>query len=358
MKVLDLFCGTGGFSRGAHAAGLGIAAAVDVDKTLTSSFASNFPDVPLWLMDVADLTGPEVLGRLGHPVDGMIGGPPCQGFSSIGRRRPDDPRRALFGHFCRLIGELEPAFFVVENVLGLRQKGARDVLDAGLEMIPRAYDISLPLVLDASHFGAPTRRKRLFVAGVHRDRGRLPDLAALPQCAGPTVRDAIFDISNAEFLGIEPDGFDVWRSSRSPESEYALRMATDDRTFTGNVATAHRPAVVDRFSAVPQGGKDAVGRHPRLAWDGYCPTLRAGTGSDRGSYQSVRPIHPSEPRVITVREAARLQGFPDAHRFHPAVWHSFRMIGNSVPPPMAEAILSAVSKACGASGPALRHAAE
>jgi DNA (cytosine-5)-methyltransferase 1 len=80
----------------------------------------------------------------------------------------------------------------------------------------------------------------------------------------------------------------------------------------------------------------------RLAWGGQSPTIRAGTGADRGSYQSVRPIHPSEPRVITVREAARLQGFPDAFRFHPTVWHSFRMIGNSVSPIIAHRLLSLI----------------
>ena len=94
---------------------------------------------------------------------------------------------------------------------------------------------------------------------------------------------------------------------------------------------------------IGQGHMDPIGRHPRLAWNGLCPTLRAGTGSDRGSYQSVRPIHPEENRVITVREAARLQGFPDNHLFHPTVWHSFRMIGNSVSPIMAEAIFSAIA---------------
>jgi DNA (cytosine-5)-methyltransferase 1 len=87
---------------------------------------------------------------------------------------------------------------------------------------------------------------------------------------------------------------------------------------------------------------DKIGRHPRLAWGGQCPTLRAGTGADRGSYQSVRPIHPSENRVITVREAARLQGFPDSHLFHPTVWHSFRMIGNSVSPIIAKAVFQAI----------------
>ncbi|MNJ64000.1 Modification methylase BanI [compost metagenome] len=88
-----------------------------------------------------------------------------------------------------------------------------------------------------------------------------------------------------------------------------------------------------------QGSVDPVGKHKRLHWDGFCPTLRAGTGSDRGSYQSVRPLHPVEDRVITPREGARLQGFPDDFIFHETVWHSFRMIGNSVSPIIAEVLL-------------------
>jgi len=117
-----------------------------------------------------------------------------------------------------------------------------------------------------------------------------------------------------------------------------------DRLFTGHRRTVHTPAVLKRFAAVEQGGFDIVGRHPRLNWNGQCPTLRAGTGSDRGSFQSVRPIHPDDPRVITVREGARLQGFPDCFRFHPTVWHSFRMIGNSVSPIISKVIFSAIKK--------------
>ena len=127
-------------------------------------------------------------------------------------------------------------------------------------------------------------------------------------------------------------------------STYAERMAMPDRTFTGNMKTAHTDAVVHRFSKVKPGETDKIGRHPRLLSHGLCPTLRAGTGADKGSYQSVRPIHPTENRVITVREAARLQGFPDCHLFHPTIWHSFRMVGNSVSPIVAEKILSVIAK--------------
>jgi DNA (cytosine-5)-methyltransferase 1 len=118
-------------------------------------------------------------------------------------------------------------------------------------------------------------------------------------------------------------------------------MSSDEK-FTGNKRTKHHADVVKRFSDLKQGGFDPVGKYPRLAWGGLCPTLRAGPGADKGSHQAIRPIHPDEDRVITVREAARLQGFPDEHRFHPTIWHSFRQIGNSVSPIIARAILSVV----------------
>ena len=101
---------------------------------------------------------------------------------------------------------------------------------------------------------------------------------------------------------------------------------------TGFQPTEHAPQTIKRFSETEPGKQETVSRYYRLAWDRTAPTLRAGTGSDRGSYQAARPIHPEEPRVITVREAARLQGFPDWFMFHPTKWHSHRMIGNSVSP--------------------------
>jgi DNA (cytosine-5)-methyltransferase 1 len=157
------------------------------------------------------------------------------------------------------------------------------------------------------------------------------------------VRDAIADLAFA-YSGGEEEGFDVWRFGRDcpKPSAYARRLRSPDGYTTGHRKTPHKPNIVERFAAVPEGGKDLIGRHPRLSWVGQCPTLRAGTGAELGSFQAVRPLHPEEPRVITVREAARLQGFPDRFLFHPTVWHSFRMIGNSVSPIAAEALLSVV----------------
>jgi DNA (cytosine-5)-methyltransferase 1 len=155
------------------------------------------------------------------------------------------------------------------------------------------------------------------------------------------VRDAIADLAGAFSVGQDPDGYDVWQHAvEDPVSDYARKLRSGAKRFTSHRRTAHRSEIAARFVNVPQGGIDKVGRHHRLRWDGQSPTLRAGTGFDRGRFQAVRPLHPDEPRVITVREAARLQGFPDWFRFHPTTWHSFRMIGNSVSPIAGTAILN------------------
>ena len=108
------------------------------------------------------------------------------------------------------------------------------------------------------------------------------------------------------------------------------------------MGTRHSQEIIDRYSLVEPGGKDTKLRAPRLRPDGLCPTIRAGTGSDKGSYQAIRPIHYDFPRVITPREAARLQGFPDWFVFHRTKWHSFRQIGNSVSPLLAEKLLKII----------------
>lgn len=322
--------------------GLSPSIAFDVDPILTSSVPRNFPGTKLVLADLAFVSGTDIRRHISGEALAIFGGPPCQAFSDIGHRKVDDPRRALLGHFFRLVREVRPAFFVMENVRGLNYSDARPVLDAALELVAGSYELVGPVVLDAADYGAATRRRRLFVIGYDPSRCdalTLEDLKAAERPAA-TVRDAMADLATARQL-VDFEGFDVWRlrKERSPNA-YRSVLRSADGIFTSHSQTKHSEAVIHRFQAVEPGRFDPVGRHPRLAWNGQCPTLRAGTGNDRGSYQSVRPIHPTESRVITVREAARLQGFPDWFKFHPTVWHSFRMIGNSVSPIIAQAIFS------------------
>jgi DNA (cytosine-5)-methyltransferase 1 len=357
-KVIDLFCGAGGFSLGAHQAGFDVIASVDIDEKLTSSYKSNFPNAKLLLADISALQIDSLLKAAdvtAIQVDGIIGGPPCQGFSTIGKRDSGDPRNALLRHFFRIVTEMRPKFFLMENVPGLIAGDAKTTFDTAVSGL-EGYELVGPLCLDAHDLGAPTRRKRIVVLGYDPcrvERITEKDICSLSTAVKATVRDAIADLP-------EPSTgtAGAYRKIKAL-SKYAMRARTTPKQGLGSTAsrkravggkvngvqpTRHSATVIERFSGVAQGKTDAVSRCARLKWDAAAPTLRAGTGPDKGSFQSVRPIHPARPRVITIREAARLQGFPDWFDFHETKWHSFRMIGNSVSPIMAEVLLTFIAK--------------
>jgi len=363
MNVIDLFGGVGGFSLGAHRAGFSVPLAIDLDKNLTSSRPSNFPNERILHADIAGLDPASVLRSVSlkeKEVCGIIGGPPCQGFSPIGNRNPADPRNRLVLDFFRFVKVIHPQFFVLENVPGILIEGSRKILDQGIQQVENNYQIVGPLLLDASNYGAPTRRRRVLVIGYGSGVDPLSeaDIGGLEVSRVTTVFEAIHDLPSPDRASLRKDGEycatyqkvpargvrgDYARQARelppAALGSKAVRAASRAGNITGFKPTIHTPAVHRRFDSLAQGTSDEISRCSRLAWDATCPTLRAGTGSDRGSYQAVRPVHPKEPRVITVREAARLQGFPDWFQFHPTQWHSFRMIGNSVSPVLASKIL-------------------
>lgn len=364
--VLDLFAGCGGFALGAGLAGFETLAAVDSDSDLTSSIFLNFPTTKRIIADLAEVDARQIVALdPGQRLDGVIGGPPCQGFSEIGRRKQNDPRNQLVWHFFRHVIALRPRFFVMENVPGLLFSAHRPAFEGAIEQVERDYDLVGPFEVDAASFGAPTRRRRILVVGFARSeaiRITAEELASPVQARLTTVEEAIRDLEGGGPLDADARGFDWWRYSRPAQSPFAKKARAlppkelgspraiaklMQGAVSGQRRTAHSPEVSRRFASLAQGAIDVVGRHPRLAWDGLCPTLRAGTGKDRGKYQSVRPIHPDQDRVITVREAARLQGFPDWFLFHPTVWHSFRMIGNSISPILAETVLSNIAHVLG-----------
>lgn len=362
--VVDLFSGCGGFSLGASQAGFHVVAAVDIDPDLSSSHRLNFANTRLIVDDITTLDLRKTLGeRAASTLEGIIGGPPCQGFSVMGKGRTGDPRNLLIAAFFRQVATIQPRFFVMENVKGLLAPGNKSTLDRELEAIAHVYDVHGPFVVDAGRFGAPTKRPRVVIFGFLRSSGAQFDPQSFQTDLAPevTVRDALADLDGAMAIEDCNAGFDWWNLAETSEhSDYAMaakaappqdlgwptavvRMARGE--VSGMRRTIHSPAVTTRFASVPPGTRDKVGRHHRLEWGGVAPTIRAGTGKELGSFQSVRPLHPVEPRVITVREGARLQGFPDWFVFHPTIWHSFRMIGNSVSPPMGHALLQAVSSA-------------
>jgi DNA (cytosine-5)-methyltransferase 1 len=346
-SILDLYSGCGGFSLGAHQAGFTTSLAIDSDPLLSGSFPLNFPKARVLHRDMRRVDAYTLAEHLPRGADGIIGGPPCQAFSEMGRRDLRDPRRGLVVDFFRIVALVRPKFFIFENVRGLGFPGNIELLEEGLELLPKHWSIVGPKLLNAAELGAPTRRHRLFVFGFNTDAMEAPPENKLCRKANRSiyVDDAIGDLMTAGLVGYDDRGFDVWKyDRRRTVSNYANGLRSRRGQFTGHRRTEHTRSTLKRFSRLAPGERDSVGKYIRLAWDGVAPTLRAGTGNDRGSYQAVRPIHPSEHRVITPREAARLQGFPDSFVFHPTVWHSCRMIGNSVSPIVARSLLRRISK--------------
>lgn len=359
--LIDLFCGCGGFSLGAELAGFHSLAAIDIDPVLQSGYKKNFPKTRAIEGNVGEIQKSDWRQIIGNVrPDGIIGGPPCQGFSRMGKRSKDDPRNTLIHHFYRHINELHPKFFIMENVEGLLDEGSCDVLMSAIESVSDRYTILGPLIVNAAHFGAATKRRRVIVVGFDPDDCdplTPEELQPTPSCLA-TVQDAIADLpAPIKDSGLSDDfGWAAYpaiaqnklssyaRSLREGPPEglgWAQAIRLHERGFvSGFHETRHTEAVSARYANVERGKSDSISKSYRLDWLGQCPTLRAGTGSEKGAFQAVRPLHPEEGRVITVREAARMQAFPDWFVFHPTKWHSFRMIGNSVSPSVSYGLLS------------------
>ena len=366
MHTPHLFSGAGGFGLGAKRAGFDIAGSIEIDPQAISVHKTNFPKSPLWEKDISLLSGSELLRNFDlkvDEVDGIIGGPPCQGFSLMGYRDISDPRNHLFVRFFEIVNDAAPRFFLAENVPGILSKKNSQVIAYALSKVEQKYEILPPLKLVATEFGVPTTRERVFFFGYLKEEiNSIQAAKFVPENAESVyVRDALKGLpKKIDPLWLREE--DGWRKVKQgvegvfglklydqiPDGvgdDEAIRRLKENCEVSGCLGTRHTGAVLDRYATIKPGEVDPVSKSYRLKYTGFCPTLRAGTGSDKGSYQAVRPLHPTENRVITPREAARLQGFPDWFQFHSTKWHSFRQIGNSVSPILAEHILRVIKEA-------------
>lgn len=363
-NVVDLYAGVGGLSLGAIRAGFDLLLAVEWDKHAIAAQKLNFPGFKHLDTDISELKGRVLLKHVGlakGELDGLIGGPPCQGFSNMGSRDDFDPRNDLFIKFFKLVKECQPKFFLVENVLGILDERHKTIRKRAIRQIKDNYVVLDPIRLKASDYGAPTSRERVFFIGYRQDipmQLETKDFKKEKVSKITTVSEALQglpsyirsdwltkDQSWKQVKHVSTPYFDKYVNGNIPEGmgdEEAVRLYKEKGLVSGNFGTRHSPEVQKRYRSLKQGQLDKVARSVRLKADGLCPTLRAGTGADKGSYQAVRPIHPTANRVITPREAARLQGFPDWFQFAPSKWHSFRQIGNSVSPILAESILKVI----------------
>lgn len=374
--AIDLFAGAGGMTLGFEQAGFDVVAAVEVDPIHCAVHKFNFPDTTVIPHTVIGLTGAAIRGAAGignKPVACVFGGPPCQGFSVMGQRSLHDPRNALVREFVRLVAELDAETFVFENVKGITLGQHRDFLD---ELVAAFGDVGYDCVhpwrvLNAGHFGVPQSRERLILLGAKKGRalptyprpttnmsGKRATYLDLP--FGPTCFDAIGDLPDAEMFD-ELRENDAVAATLGAQSAYAASLrceALEDWHFgyqrlwqpgllTSSARTEHSAISRRRFAETDPGAVEPISRFHKLAAGGVSNTLRAGTDAARGAFTSPRPIHYAHNRCITVREMARLHGFPDWFRFNVTKAHGARQIGNAVPPPLARAVAGQIMKALG-----------
>jgi DNA (cytosine-5)-methyltransferase 1 len=367
--AIDLFAGCGGMSLGLEAAGFDIVAAVEFDAVHTLVHHYNFPYSASICRDIAKLSAEELLRQVeekgySREIDLIAGGPPCQGFSHMGKRQLDDPRNALVFEYVRLIKEIKPKYFIFENVPGIATGKHRQFLDELIvEFESIGYTIEKPIsILDASLYGAPQKRKRLIILGSRLDvtqvsypatthasinDNELP-LFEIIETPLSTCKDAIGDLANqiafteaGKSINANLLDYSGFRANYAlkPSGKFSLcHLRQVSQEVYGHLGSKHTVNTIEKFQATVPGKIEKTSRFFKLASDGQCNTLRAGTASDKGAFTAPRPIHYEVPRCITVREAARLHTFPDWFRFHNTIWHGFREIGNAVIPFLSKAL--------------------
>ncbi len=355
--AIDLFAGAGGLSLGLEQAGFDVLASVEIDPVHSCVHKFNFPYCEVLAKPIEQVSASciqKAANLKSHDrIDLVAGGAPCQGFSLIGQRALDDPRNQLVKEFIRIVNELRPSYFLFENVKGLtigKHKHFLEEIIQELESI--GYQILKPWkVLNAKNYGIPQSRERLFLIGA-RKGFTLPEYPQSELYEPINCEEALGDLPDAETFQKLLESDEVpFKYSRKPSGYSSLMRCINDcgwkfgykrkwnpNLLTSSLRTNHTDISRRRFKETLPGTVEGVSRFYKLSENGISNTLRAGTDSARGAFTSPRPIHYKYPRCITVREMARLHGFPDWFRFHETKWHGARQIGNAVPPPLAYAL--------------------
>lgn len=332
-KLLDLFCGAGGLSLGFERAGFSVVKAIDIDKWAVETYNYNRKNKVAEVKDVSSVDE-DFIKSIG-PVDGIIGGPPCQGFSTSGQRLIDDERNKLYREYFRVLDEVNPNFFVIENVTGLLTFAKGAVKN---DIIRRAdalgYKVFLD-TLDTSKFGVPQIRLRIIFIGIKKTLCNKDFEFPIGNKKPITILDAIDDLPSLD------NGEDNTKYNKPPRTEYE-RVIRDGMTELHNhILSKHTEDTKKTISLIPEGGsimdlpvelRGGRNYHALLRkMDRNKPALCIDTG--HRTY-----FHYEEKRIPSTREVARLQSFPDSFIFIGPRNDQQKQVGNAVPPLLAEAI--------------------
>lgn len=338
LKVIDLFSGSGGSALGFKHAGYSIKVAVDNDKRASESFKLNFPEAYVFSSDISTLSGKQLL-KAGSIKNGkdvlLIACPPCQGFSTARRKsqRLTDPRNKLIYEFLRIVEEIKPLAFVMENVPGLARGIGKPLF---LQILGKLHKLGYQTVHDvvnAADYGVPQRRKRLVLLGTINSDVKLsfplvtntkPSVSSdLP--VWNTVRIAISNLPALK-AGERNANDPMHASANLAEINFKRIKQTP---HNGGDRTSWTEDLVLECHKTTKGHKDVYGR---MKWDAPSPTITGGCVMlSKGRFG-----HPEQDRAISLREAARLQTFPDSFAFTGSFGDIAKQIGNAVPPLLAQ----------------------
>lgn len=345
MQAVDIFSGAGGMSIGASLAGVDVKYAIENDPHAAATYSANHSHTVVLNSDIRKVNTSQLVNVKPNEPLLLFGGPPCQGFSTSNQktRTSANSNNWLFLEYMRFVKDLEPDWVVFENVKGLKEtEGGAFLLNIHQAFSELRYKTST-FILSATDYGVPQKRERLFVVASKKGYTLSEPPKLSKQC--PNVQDAINDLpelDNGAAVDIRP-----YRCS--PHSKFAEQMRGRLNQCGNHFVTRNSPYILERYTHVPQGGnwQDI----PDHLMQNYADKSRCHTGIYHrlnalqpsivvGNFRKNMLIHPWQNRGLSVREAARLQSFPDHYVFKGSIGFQQQQVGNAVPPLLAKAVFN------------------
>lgn len=343
---IDLFSGAGGMSLGAENAGIKVEVAVEADKAAATTYVHNHKHTRMICDDIRNINAKDLQIKTDIPII-LFGGPPCQGFSSSNKRtsNKENEKNWLFEEFIRFIKDIKPDWVVLENVTGLLRTEGGFFYNRILEQIDDLGYTNSPMILTASDYGVPQNRNRLFVIASKENISIRPPKPKKGRKI--TVGEALYDLPLLDNGANE----DLLPYRAEANNAYARKLRGRKTKCTGNLVSRNAEYILKRYTYISQGENwEAI---PEALMSNYTDRSRCHTGVYRrlksdepsvviGNYRKNMLIHPEQNRGLSVREAARIQSFPDRFEFCGSLGFQQQQVGNAVPPLLAESVFRTV----------------
>lgn len=338
-KIIDLFCGAGGLTLGFEKQNFESILALDMWSNAINTFNNNRKKKVGIVKDISEVDRKFIDKYVREHVCGVIGGPPCQGFSLAGKRSEDDERNKLYQEYFKTLSLINPDFFVIENVAGILSMKNGEVKD---DIFNRANKIGYNVYMDklvASDYGVPQNRVRVFFVGIKKelDKGKFQFPTKFNYKV--TCEEAISDLPSLD----NKENNEKYKFS--PKSKYQQLMRKQSERVYNHEQTSHTEETKKLISMVPEGGsiKDLPEKvRGNRRYSSLLRRMNSKSQSNTIDTGHRTYFHYRENRILSVREAARIQSFPDDYIFSGSKVNQYKQVGNAVPPLLAEQVAKAI----------------